>query len=357
MDRILVKYRIETLGDPEQVARTLARNQSTGTFTAVPGETEDLRACFEIKVREVRRLSGRPVPRQPILPSPREQAGPSCEAEITLDIPLELTGTDLSTLLTVIAGGGFEAKGVTGLRLQELILPDAFARDNPGPAFGISGTRELAGVQSGPIIGSVVKPSVGLTPEQTGEIVFQLASAGVDFIKDDEKLTSPSYSPLEERVVHVSKALRRAAEKTGREVMYAFNISDAHPEKMARRHSAVVKAGGKCVLVNVNQVGLGGLAFLRKRSEVPIHAHRNGWGILTRCPSLGWDFAPYSRIWRLAGIDHMHVNGLRNKYWDRTNTSCRQSGTVSPLSSVNGTGFFRSSGPGNGPARWRTRFK
>jgi 3-oxoisoapionate-4-phosphate decarboxylase len=316
MDAILVKYLIESPDDPQQVAERLATSQSTGTFTAVPGETDELRARFQIRVREVRAFAARTQPACPILPASSHDTGPFTEAEITLEIPLETVGTDLSTLLTVVAGGGFDARRVSAIRLLDLTLPAVFARENPGPQFGIEGTRRLAGVQGRPVIGSIIKPSVGLTPEQTAWIVHELAKGGADFIKDDEKLTSPTYSPFEERVQQVMAAVHDAEEKTGRRVMYAFNISCTDPEVMAVRHDLVLEAGGACVLVNINQVGLGGLVYLRKRSGLPIHAHRNGWGALTRCPSLGWDFAPYNHIWRLAGIDHMHVNGLRNKYWE-----------------------------------------
>jgi ribulose-bisphosphate carboxylase large chain len=53
---------------------------------------------------------------------------------------------------------------------------------------------------------------------------------------------------------------------------------------------------------------------LARHSELPIHAHRNGWGYLSRAPMLGWDYAAWSKLWRLAGADHMHVNGLSNKF-------------------------------------------
>ena len=52
----------------------------------------------------------------------------------------------------------------------------------------------------GPIIASIIKPSLGLTPDQTAEVVRTLCEAGVDFIKDDEKMMSPAYSPFEARV-------------------------------------------------------------------------------------------------------------------------------------------------------------
>ena len=53
---------------------------------------------------------------------------------------------------------------------------------------------------------------------------------------------------------------------------------------------------------------------LRRHARLPIHAHRNGWGALSRHPALGFDYVAWSMIWRLAGADHMHVNGLRNKF-------------------------------------------
>jgi ribulose-bisphosphate carboxylase large chain len=64
----------------------------------------------------------------------------------------------------------------------------------------------------------------------------------------------------------------------------------------------------------LNSIGLVGMHELRRHSQLPIHAHRAGWGYLSRSPELGWDYAPWQMIWRLAGADHLHVNGLRNKF-------------------------------------------
>ena len=51
-----------------------------------------------------------------------------------------------------------------------------------------------------------------------------------------------------------------------------------------------------------------------RHSQLPIHAHRNGWGYLSRSPALGWNYTAWHKLWRLAGADHMHVNGLANKF-------------------------------------------
>jgi ribulose-bisphosphate carboxylase large chain len=67
-------------------------------------------------------------------------------------------------------------------------------------------------------------------------------------------------------------------------------------------------------MTSLNSVGLVGMIELRKFARLPIHAHRNGWGYLSRHPLLGWSYPAWSKLWRLAGADHMHVNGLRNKF-------------------------------------------
>ncbi len=105
----------------------------------------------------------------------------------------------------------------------------------------------------------------------------------------------------------------RHAERTGKKVMFAFNVT-GDLDEMRRRHDIVVALGGTCIMASLNSVGLVGMIELRRHSQLPIHAHRNGWGYLSRHPLLGWEYPAWSKLWRLAGADHMHVNGLRNKF-------------------------------------------
>ena len=76
-------------------------------------------------------------------------------------------------------------------------------------------------------------------------------------------------------------------------------------------------------MISVNAVGLAATKAICDRGELVIHGHRNGWGMLTRCPSLGMDFAAYQAIWRLAGVDHLHVNGIANKFWESDDSVVR----------------------------------
>ena len=308
---ISVTYRIESASDPESVALKIASDQSTGTFTDLANETEAVRARCAAKLVDIRPLE--PLV-HPSFPDP-DGEGPYKRADAVIAYPLEAVGTDVAALMTVAVGGVFAVRGVTGIRVMDLDLPEEWA-GHPGPQFGIEGSRRLTGVTEGPIIGSIIKPSLGLSPEETAAVVAGLCEAGVDFIKDDEKLMSPGYSPLEARIKAIMPMIEDHAQKTGKRVMYAFGISSADPDRMMRNHDMVAAAGGNAAVVNINSIGYGGMTYLRKRSSLCLHAHRNGWDILTRHPGLGMEFRVYQKIWRLLGVDQFQINGIRAKYWE-----------------------------------------
>jgi ribulose-bisphosphate carboxylase large chain len=208
-------------------------------------------------------------------------------------------------------------------------LPEEFRAAYPGPQFGVPGTRRLTGVHDRPVIGTIIKPALGLRPPETAALVGALIRSGVDFIKDDEKLMSPAYSPLEDRIRAIMPLVLDHEQKTGKKVMYAFGISDTDPDQMMRNHDAVVKAGGNCAVVNINSIGMGAMLFLRKRSQIALHAHRNGWDILTRHPGLGFDFAVWQQFWRLLGVDQFQINGIQSKYWEPDESFVRSFKAVS----------------------------
>lgn len=81
-------------------------------------------------------------------------------------------------------------------------------------------------------------------------------------------------------------------------------------------------------MLSINSVGLAAAKKICDRGQLAIHGHRNGWGMLNRHPMLGMEFPAYQKLWRLAGIDQLHVNGIANKFWEpddsvvRSITSC-----------------------------------
>ena len=296
--RVHATYHLDTAVAPERAADIIAGEQSSGTFVPIPGEDEALKA--------------RAAASWEITPLDETSTGQNKRYQLRLSWPLENFGASLPNLMTTVAGNLYELKPVAGLRLMDIELPDEFAAAYPGPAFGIAGTRQLAGVPEGPLVGTIIKPSVGLSAAGTAELVDQLCAAGIDFIKDDELQADGPACPFDERVRKVMEVINRHAERTGKKVMYAFNLT-GELDDMKRRHDLVLSLGGTLTMLSLNSVGMTGFNAFRKHAQLPIHAHRNGWGYLQG----GWSYIAWQKLWRLAGADQMHVNGLANKFHER----------------------------------------
>ena len=312
MERIFATYFIETPLAVEQAAATLAGEQSSGTFVAVPGETAELKQRFAACVEKITPLE---TVSEPSLPGAKSATGKFQRAEVVVSWSLENMGYNLPTLVSTVQGNLYELTQFTGLKLMDLQVPPSFAQHFRGPKFGVAGCRRLTGVEGRPLIGTIIKPSIGMSPQQTADLVKVLAEAGIDFIKDDELMANPPHSPFDERVEVIMRVLNAHANRTGKRVMYAFNISD-EMDAMRRHYDKVVSAGGTSAMISLNSVGLSGAKQMCDLGALAIHGHRNGWGMLNRHPLLGIEFPAYQVLWRLAGVDQLHVNGIANKFWE-----------------------------------------
>jgi 3-oxoisoapionate-4-phosphate transcarboxylase/hydrolase len=319
MDRIAATYLIETPVPVEKAAATLAGEQSFGTFVAVPGETEALKQRFAARVEKITPLEKVD---SPALPGCRGTGGKFQRAEIVASWSVENMGYNLPTLVSIIQGNLYELSQFSGLKLMDLELPPSFAHHFRGPKFGVAGTRKLTGVQSRPLVGTIIKPSIGLTARQTAELAKTLAEVGIDFLKDEELMANPPHSPFDERVDAVMHVINAHAERTGKKVMYAFNVSD-ELDAMQRHYEKIVSAGGTAAMISLNSVGLAGVKKICDLGVLAIHGHRNGWGMLNRHPFLGIEFPAYQKLWRLAGVDQIHVNGIANKFWESDDSVVR----------------------------------
>ena len=309
---VIATYVIETSMPLARAAEVLAGEQSTGTFVRVERESDDVRARFAAQVESIEELpltAASPLPGSIGDPSERRRA------RLRIRFPLDNFGPSIPNLLAAVAGNLFELKELAAIRLVDLDLPQAFADRYPGPAFGIAGTRALMSRPGGAMIGTIIKPSIGLTPEQLAEVVGELAAAGIDFIKDDELQGNGPAAPLAERVRAVMPVLERHADRTGVKPMYAFNITD-DIGRLEANHDLVVEAGGTCVMACVNMVGLAGLEYLRRHSAVPIHGHRAMLGAFARSEQVGIAFRAWQQLARLSGADHLHTNGIGNKFYE-----------------------------------------
>ncbi len=316
MDRVTARYLVETPFPLSQVAAMMAGEQSSGTFVRVAGETDELRARSAAEVLSIEDLGEASTASLSSAYIARKGApGPFRRARITIAFPVGNIGRNLPTLAATVSGNLYDLGELSGLKLLDITLPAAFRARYRMPAQGIDGTMKSLGIRDRPAFGTIIKPNVGMPPEDIAALVGELCAAGVDFIKDDEICANPDIAPLAARVPLVMAAVRRAEDRSGRRVMMAFNITDE--TDAMRRHADLVRAhGGTCVMASLNWCGLSAIESLRAHTDLALHGHRNGYGAMSRHPALGMAFAAYQTLYRLAGVDHMHVHGIGGKFAD-----------------------------------------
>lgn len=314
-ERLLkARYLIETAHPLEQAAEMLAGEQSSGTFVKTPGETEELRERHAAIIENIEILEESASPSLPGTRLPKNVQKPVYRrAYVDVAWPLENMGVNLSNLMATVAGNLFELSPFSALKLLDITVPEAYREKYAGPKFGIDGTRLLCQVEQRPVIGTIIKPSVGLSPAATARQVETLIEAGLDFIKDDELMGDSPHSPFNERVDAVMDVIHRYADRTGKKPMFAFNLS-GDIDDMLRRHDYVLEKGGTCIMASLNWVGISGMVKLSRHSQLPIHGHRNGWGLYARSEHIGMEFKAFHKIFSMAGADHIHTNGIRNKF-------------------------------------------
>ena len=216
--------------------------------------------------------------------------------------------------LSVIAGNLFGLGKLEAVRLLDIDLPENLA--GCGPKFGIDGIRKIVGteVSCRPHIGTIIKPKVGLNPKDTARVAYEAALGGLDLIKDDETLTNQTFCPLFDRLEAVMDALDRAKDETGKQVLYAVNVTTGGNRIVELAHKAV-SAGANMLMVDVLTAGFSAIQALAEAPgiNVPIHVHRTMHGALTRNPHHGIAMRPIAKLVRSAGGDQLHTGSVSGK--------------------------------------------
>ena len=310
------RYLIETPLDPADIAGVMAGEQSCGTFVRVAGETDELRQRAAATLLEVTEIEPLAAPSLRSAWLERKGFGaPYRRAIVRIAYPVANTGANLPTLAATVAGNLYDLGEVSGLRLEGVKLPRSYRDRFDRPVLGLQGTRDRLGVQNRPFFGTIIKPNVGMSADQIAELVEKLCEAGVDFIKDDEICANPDHAPLAARIPAVMAKIRAYRDRSGRDVMMAFNITD-ETDAMRRHAELVEREGGNCVMASLNWCGLSAIQTLRRSTPLALHGHRNGYGAFARHPALGIGFDAYQALYRLTGLDHMHVHGIGGKFAD-----------------------------------------
>ncbi len=218
--------------------------------------------------------------------------------------------------LSSIAGNIFSMKLLDNLRLQDISFPKQVIKQFKGPKFGLHGVRKLLKVKNRPLIGTIVKPKVGLVSEKHAEAAYNAWAGGCDIVKDDENLTNQKFNSFEKRAKLTLKARDKAEKETGERKVYMCNITAPTCQEMLRRAKFVKDLGGEYIMIDIIPVGWTALQTLREANEqlgLVLHAHRCMHSALTRNPKHGVSMLTIAKLTRMVGLDQLHVGTVTGK--------------------------------------------
>jgi 2,3-diketo-5-methylthiopentyl-1-phosphate enolase len=194
-------------------------------------------------------------------------------------------GGQIPLLLANVYG---ECASWRDLKLTGLSLPEPVTAAFHGPRFGLPGLRELTGATGRPLLVTILKPSIGLSPAESAALFHQAALGGSDAVKDDEKLVSQPWSEVGDRVRAHAQAARDAEQETGQRTLYFANITD-RPDRLLDKARAAADGGASALLVNAWTVGIAALEMLAEDPDVgiPVMSHLAFTGALSGAPWSG----------------------------------------------------------------------
>ncbi len=284
-DDLCCRFHLEAEGVTiEEAANATAAESSIGTWTDVGALTPELRQRLRARVLSIE----------------------GNKVEVAYPAVLFEDG-NMAQIYSSVAGNIFGMKEVAALRLEAVRFPEDVVKTFEGPAVGLRGIREKMGIKERPIVGTIVKPKIGLPPREQAMVMYEAMAGGCDVVKDDENLTSQSFCPFEERLRACLDGAKRAEDETGEAKGYIPNVT-APTETMLRRAGLVAHLGGKFAMVDLITAGWSGVQSLRNAGlGLIIHGHRAMHAAFTRNPAHGIAMAVIARSARLAGIDQLHV--------------------------------------------------
>jgi ribulose-bisphosphate carboxylase large chain len=228
--------------------------------------------------------------------------------EIKIAYPIELFEPEnMPNILSSVAGNVFGLEDIEALRLNDIHFPEELARSFKGPKYGIQGVRDLTGVRDRPLVGTIIKPKLGLITKDHAQVAYESWLGGCDVVKDDENLSSQRFNPFEERVIETLEARDRAESETGEKKVYLINVT-AEMEEMKRRAEFVEDHGGRYMMIDILTTGWSSLQAMRDLDfKLLIHAHRAGHAAFTRSHRHGINMVVIAKVARLIGVDQLHV--------------------------------------------------
>ncbi|MBE9129812.1 MULTISPECIES: RuBisCO large subunit C-terminal-like domain-containing protein [unclassified Coleofasciculus] len=264
---IEVDYRFPPGVDAERQAKIIAIGQTAGSWDARFSHREDvLRSHLGEVVKGITEPDGFSI--------------------ATIRFPEANVENDIPSLLTMIFGK-YSMAGAA--KVVAVRLPENYGRH---PKLGITGIRERLGVVNRPLVMAIFKPALGLSANDHAAILQEVASAGLDIIKDDEIMADLEVAPTLKRLEACCQVLDQVKQQTGRTVLYAVNVTGA-AGKLIEKARLLVREGANALLLNVLTYGFSVLDALAADPEidVPIFAHPALAGALCASPDYGMAYS------------------------------------------------------------------
>lgn len=232
--------------------------------------------------------------------------------------PIELFEPgNMPNILSSVAGNVFGLSALKNLRLNDIEFPGRLVKSFKGPKYGIAGVRKLLKVKKRPLVGTIIKPKLGLKTKDHAKVAFETWTGGCDIVKDDENLSSQSFNRFEDRVVKTLEARDAAEEETGAKKIYMVNIT-AETSEMLRRAEFAERHGSEYAMVDVLTTGWSALQTLRDQNfNLVYHAHRAGHAAFTKNTKHGINMRVIARAVRLIGLDQLHIGTAVGKMFER----------------------------------------
>lgn len=226
---------------------------------------------------------------------------------------------NMPNILSSISGNVFGLKTIKNLRLEDVDFPPEIVRSFKGPKFGVKGVRHLLKVYDRPLVGTIIKPKLGLNTTDHAQVAHEAWVGGCDIVKDDENLSSQAFNPFENRVTKTLEKRDKAEDQTGEKKVYMVNIT-AETKEMLKRAQFVFDHGGEYVMVDILACGFASLQTLREQDlDLVIHAHRAGHAAFTKNPKHGVSMKVIAKAARIIGVDQLHVGTVVGKMSETRN--------------------------------------
>jgi len=236
---------------------------------------------------------------------------------IRVSYPIELFEPgNMPNLLSSVAGNIFGMKELNGLRLNDIHIPEKLMKSFKGPKYGIKEIRNLLKVPKRPLVGTIIKPKLGLRTEDHAKVAYESWVGGIDVVKDDENLSSQTFNKFETRLEKTFKMKQKAEKETGEKKVYMINVT-AETEEMIKRAKLVEDYGNEYVMVDIITLGWSSLQTLRNKDfDLVLHAHRAGHAAFTKNSKHGISMKAVSRLTRIVGLDQLHVGTAVGKMFE-----------------------------------------